>query len=554
MHQFRRKLIASGFALFGLSCMTSALAATPVDLQDQPLSFLQSLVTAAASQSNIKELRQSVDFTHARHIRVQQTYAGYPVFGGDAIIHLPANDTAKSLQAVLQNLKNSQATMNGTMYQNLAADLKNTSADVFDAKLADKMLQQAIQLHQQKVGQNAQISHAKSKLMVYVDQNNKAHWVYFISFVAKSAQAKMPEMPTFIMDATNYSVYKQWNNIQTLDDTGGGGFGGNPKMGKLAYDALAGDYPTLAMERDASTQLCYLQNETVTVRDVRGASVGDEYPIVQFACGSQDPNHNNIYWDADQDHANEAYSPSNDALYVGKVIHEMYMNWYGIPPLTQADGQPMMLNMDVHEDMENAYWDGESMHYGDGGDMFYPLVSLGVGAHEISHGFTEQHSDLVYQGQSGGLNESFSDMAAQAAEFYSVGQNSWQIGPEIMKDQNAALRYMDMPSKDCNGGKPGNWCSIDNVKEYSEGLDVHFSSGVFNRLFYQMGTAKGWDTKKAFDVMVLANQNYWTSTTSFADAACGVLKATKDYGYDQSTVVRAIRTVGLHPLIHCKMK
>ena len=36
------------------------------------------------------------------------------------------------------------------------------------------------------------------------------------------------------------------------------------------------------------------------------------------------------------------------------------------------------------------------MTFGDGIDMFYPLVFLGVGAHEISHGFTEQHSNLIY--------------------------------------------------------------------------------------------------------------------------------------------------------------
>ena len=53
--------------------------------------------------------------------------------------------------------------------------------------------------------------------------------------------------------------------------------------------------------------------------------------------------------------------------------------------------------------------------------------------------------------QSGGMNEAFSDMAAQAAEVYAygVGKNSWQIGPEIFKEKNKALRYMDMPSKDC---------------------------------------------------------------------------------------------------------
>ena len=64
--------------------------------------------------------------------------------------------------------------------------------------------------------------------------------------------------------------------------------------------------------------------------------------------------------------------------------------------------------------------------------------------------------------------------AAQAAEFYSTGKNSWQIGPEIVKGKGA-LRYMDDPTKD---GK-----SIANVKDYTDDLNVHYSSGVFNKVF-----------------------------------------------------------------------
>jgi pseudolysin len=200
---------------------------------------------------------------------------------------------------------------------------------------------------------------------------------------------------------------------------------------------------------------------------------------------------------------------------------------------------------------DNAAWDGRKMIFGDGDTMFYPLTSLGVGAHEISHGFTEQHSNLVYENQSGGMNESFSDMAAQAAEFYAYGTNSWQIGPEIFKAKNQALRYMDQPSKDCPvGNKPGQECSIDHASQYTDGLEVHFSSGVFNRLFYLMSSGDHWDPKKAFDVMVYANQYYWTKTSTFEQGACGVLKAAEHLGYEIEVVKTAIDTVGINRS-HC---
>ena len=107
----------------------------------------------------------------------------------------------------------------------------------------------------------------------------------------------------------------------------------------------------------------------------------------------------------------------------------MYNDWVGTAPLT------FQLKMRVHygNNYENAFWDGSAMTFGDGQNTFYPLVSLDVSAHEVSHGFTEQNSGLIYSGKSGGLNEAFSDMAGEAAEFYMKGSNDWLVGQEILK-------------------------------------------------------------------------------------------------------------------------
>ncbi|MBO7942914.1 M4 family metallopeptidase, partial [Streptomyces sp. S9] len=107
------------------------------------------------------------------------------------------------------------------------------------------------------------------------------------------------------------------------------------------------------------------------------------------------------------------------------------------------------LTMRVHysNSYENAFWDGSAMTFGDGATTFYPLVSLDVSAHEVSHGFTEQQSGLVYSGQSGGINEAFSDMAGEAAEYYMNGTNDFLVGAQIFK-ASGALRYMDDPTRD----------------------------------------------------------------------------------------------------------
>jgi vibriolysin len=127
-------------------------------------------------------------------------------------------------------------------------------------------------------------------------------------------------------------------------------------------------------------------------------------------------------------------------------------------------------------------------------------------------------------------------MAGEAAEFFMKGSNDWKVGADIFKG-TGSLRYMDDPTRD---GR-----SIGHASNYTTGMDVHHSSGVFNRAFYLIATKTGWNTRKAFDVFVLANQTYWSQNTNYIEGACGALKATTDLGYSSDDVVSAFNTVGV---------
>ncbi len=523
--------------------LSSAYAATAIDLAKQPLSILTHPAAMLQADTKTQEVKRSTDFNQTLHVRVQQTYQGYRVWGGEGVVHIP---NAGHSSLALASLANKSATMNGMVFANLATDLQNVPAMFLTADQSDKALATAVASYEHKIGGHVDITHKHVELIVYVDDAHTAHWAYRVSFkAAPIKEGVLPEMPVAILDAQSLQSYLSWNDIKTLENqTLGGGFGGNEKMGKLIYDGLSGNLSSLKIRRDDHLNRCYLQNDEVTVRDMSSNS-----DIAQFSCKESDAKHNGVYWSGQFDAVNGAYSPANDALYAGAVIKGMYQQWYGVPALVKADGSPMMLTMIVHErGLENAYWDGEVMTFGDGGSVLYPLTSLGVAAHEVSHGFTEQHSNLTYTGQSGGMNESFSDMAAAAAEYYAYGKNNWTIGEEIFKGEGQALRYMDQPSKDCGAwGWPGWGCSIDSADQYGWGLlDVHHSSGVYNHFFYYLATSKGWDTKKAFDVMVQANAHYWTSNTTFAQAACGVVQAAKDHQYDVKTVKAAFSKVAIN--------
>jgi len=180
------------------------------------------------------------------------------------------------------------------------------------------------------------------------------------------------------------------------------------------------------------------------------------------------------------------------------------------------------------------------MNFGDGASTFYPLVSLDVTSHEISHGYTEQNSGLQYTGQSGGMNEAYSDIAGEAAEFYDRGAADFLVGRDIVKTSAGigdALRYMCNPPQD--GG------SIDNASKYTSSLDVHYSSGVYNKSFCLLAKTTGWDVKKAFQVYALANKSYWTATSTFNSGACGVESAATDLGYTKADVTAAFSAVGV---------
>jgi pseudolysin len=515
-----------------LSIASQTRAAEPVSLQN--ISFAQlkqkftlALVKQAISpRDSLNFIREHTDLNQITHIRMQQYYAGFPVFGGYAIVHSP-----KPVKDLVST--SNQVMMNGLVYEGLYSELGKPSTSFL--KNATAILEEFKAPYAGK-----ELSEEYILPMVYIDNGHKAHWAYKVSlFVTYKDQ--IPARPTAIIEAQTHRIFVQWNDLKTKRmSVNGRGFGGNHKVGVYQYNGTG--LPYLEITRDDLDELCFMENHHVKVIDM-GHKYSSKIRAMKFNCPT---NHTGIYWTGYRgdgyDKENGAASPTNDALYTGYVIKHMYRDWYNVEVLTKADGSPMQLIMRVHygDGYENAYWDGRQMTFGDGDSIMYPLVSLGVGAHEVSHGFTEQHSDLEYYGQSGGINESFSDMAAQAAEYYSSGKNPWDIGSEIMKESSGydALRYMDLPSRDGE--------SIDSADEYYNGLDVHYSSGVYNRFFYILANKLNWNTHLAFDVMVKANMDYWTPYSTFEEAGCGVLSAASDLGYSLNDIQGALKEVAIN--------
>jgi pseudolysin/vibriolysin len=471
----------------------STMAAERIDVDSLPAkATLTGSATANSitglSAADLKAVRSHTLANGKSVTRYQQFHQGVPVWN-EVIVE--RRDSA-----------NAAPTLTGTMLQGLAADLPTMKTTLSD-KTA---LQQAKSLARSQKTENEQ-----AKLYVRMGSNGVAQPFYLVSFLNKDASTA--SRPHFMIDANTGAVLEQWEGITHVDGTGPGG---NTKTGQYEYQ-VGGKYGPLDVTQSGTT--CKLDSTNVSTVNLNGGTTGST--PWSFTCPRNTTKA-----------INGAFAPMNDAHFFGNVVFNMYKDWLNVRPISQK----LLMRVHYGNAYENAFWDGTAMHFGDGASTFYPLVSLDVAAHEVSHGFTEQNSGLVYSKQSGGMNEAFSDMAGEAAEFYARGTNDFLVGAEIYKN-GTALRYMANPTQD---GR-----SIDNASKYTDSLDVHNSSGVYNKAFYTLAKTAGWDTKKAFQAMAHANDIYWTSSSTFNQGACGVEKAATDLGYNKADVTAAFAVVGV---------
>ncbi len=496
--------------------MASAQAATRTELHNQNVSLLNSqyksaaLVTGRATlpqvrhaellgldaDSRLQVLTSNTDADGTRHYRYQQTFRGVPIWAEQVIV---SEDKAG-------NVKN----LFGRSVSNLGAELASGAPVI--AKANALSLAKTAALGSRLTAMKTQREDARQ--MIYIGDDNRARMSYVVSFFADTLHGGSPTRPFVILDASTGKVLKKWEGLTTA--LVGTGPGGNTKTGQYEWGS-GGRYGFLDVTQSGTT--CTMNNTNVKSVNLAGGTTGTT--AYAYTCPR------NTYKTI-----NGGYSPINDAHFFGSVITGMY------PAFTGYNALNFQLVMRVHYSSayENAFWDGSTMSFGDGATTFYPLTSVDVAGHEVSHGFTEQHSNLTYSGQSGGINEAFSDMGGEATENYWKGSNDFLVGPEVFKG-SGALRYMSNPPQD--------GASIDNAANYTSTMDVHNSSGVYNKAFWKLATTTGWSTATAFKAFTRANALYWTASTTYNSGACGVQTAATDLGYNVADVTAAFTLVGV---------
>ena len=166
-------------------------------------------------------------------------------------------------------------------------------------------------------------------------------------------------------------------------------------------------------------------------------------------------------------------------------------------------GLPLISTVHYDRDYANAFWDGNQMVFGDGdGEIFGGFTgSVDVTGHELTHGVTQYTANLAYEGQSGALNESISDVFGSLAKQHALGQTAadadWLIGAGIFRPgvQGVALRSMAAPGTAYDDPRLGKDPQPAHMSDYVETTEdnggVHINSGIPNRAFYLVATALG---------------------------------------------------------------
>jgi Zn-dependent metalloprotease len=196
----------------------------------------------------------------------------------------------------------------------------------------------------------------------------------------------------------------------------------------------------------------------------------------------------------------------------------------------------------------NAYWDGRRLVFGDGdGRSSGYMGVLDITAHELGHALTDAEAALIYEGESGALNEAASDMLAAAVEARvdgGTGQDTWDIGEDTWRD-GRALRYMQAPSAD--GSSRSHYAS--RFTGFGDNGGVHINSGIANHWFYLLSeggrhhdsrvrsgiVVPGIGIEAAYDIWYTALSRYMTRRTDFAGARQATEAACEASGYPVAT-------------------
>ncbi|WP_431960768.1 M4 family metallopeptidase [Actinacidiphila sp. bgisy160] len=438
----------------------------------------------------VKDVVKDADGT--LHTRYERTYAGLPVLGGDLVVHTPAKGAG---------------TVGTTFNTDQRITVASTTPKVAESAATTAALKTAKALKAEAPAAD------NARKVIWAGQGTpKLAWETVVSGLQDDGT---PSRLHVVTDAVTGKELHRYQDVKT-------GTGNTQYSGQVS----------LTTTLSGST---YQLNDTT-----RGGH--KTYNLNRGTSGT-----GTLFTDADDvwgdGTGSNTQTAGADAAYGAQTTWDFYKNTFGRSGI-RNDGVAAYSRVHYSSGYVNAFWDDSCfcMTYGDGSGNTHALTSLDVAGHEMSHGVTSATANLTYSGESGGLNEATSDIFGTGVEFSAGNSNDigdYLIGEEInINGDGTPLRYQDKPSRD--GTSPDNWYSgIGN-------LDVHYSSGPANHMFYLLSEGSGAKVingvsynsptadgiavagigrAAALQIWYKALTTYMTSSTNYAAARTAALNA-----------------------------
>ena len=453
--------------------------------------------------------RTETDELGQTHVRLTQTYAGLPVHGSELIAHLTDGEVTH---------------LNGR-YQAIAPGFSVTPTLTAEQAVSQALQDVGTESVVRTFGQNLfNIKQVQENTLCIFSSDGGSKLAYRLVI-----WPDLHESWSYMIDALTGEVLQKYSRICT------------------------GDGPTKASARDLNG----------VTRSFSTYHVGDLYTTVDasramFDTKSKIPgNPLGCIWTNDRqntygDKAQFTYGLSKDnttwnptlvsAHYNSGIVYDYYLGTHKRNSIDNRGGNIISFinvpDSKTGKPMDNAFWDGYGMYYGNGNTAFKPLAGgLDVAAHEMTHGVVQYTANLEYKGQSGAINESMADIFGCM-----VDRANWTIGETVVLAKSfpsGALRSLSNPNqggKGTAGYQPKLMTQYDTASSDNGG--VHRNSGIPNYAFYLFATDV--TKEKAEKVYYRALANYLTATSKFLDLRLAVIKAAGDlYGATGTEVAAA---------------
>lgn len=271
---------------------------------------------------------------------------------------------------------------------------------------------------------------------------------------------------------------------------------------------------------------------------------------------------------------NNTLSFDFDPISVGNhwAIEKSYDFFYSRYQRNSYDnlGAPINIWSHFNNKLNNAFWTEtyKAMVFGDGDSsnttsspyQFGPWGSLDVAGHELYHAYTAHSSGLSLKGESGALNESFSDIMGAGVEYSVLGVQSglWTFGEQSAVISNEYVRSLSNPKlkQHPNTYHGQYWISVNDTSKANDDGGVHYNCGVQNYWFYllteggsgtvdDLGTNSynitGIGIEDALAVAYYTNTNFLVGSATYNDAMNASVEVARQLFGETSSSVQSVK-------------